>query len=177
MTDYPYQPPEREYADTMQAFGEWRLVNSGICVHIEPDPLGPVNKIVSLTSYGRRIKSTLAHVPAGATVRPIRDEGGYRIEELALQKRIWDTRGDGGEQVATIDVRVSGWRVEVDGRTVLAVTDAEMLPPKTPQRRPKPSWARLRRAMREKARSAADGLAGRLGYHREDDCPGGDDWC
>lgn len=167
MTDYPYQPPEREYASTITAFRDFTQASTWR-VRIAPDPLGSVNKIVRLMRGERQIKATLARVPAGASVRLVRDEGGYRIEEVfALREYDWRS----GEVVELPERRPPGWRVEVDGETVLAVTDAELQPPR-PQMPRTPLWRRFRHWTARRARSAADGLAGRLGYHRNDECGG-----
>lgn len=169
MTVIPYEPPEREFTDTMLAFRDFDLASTW-SVGIEPDPLGPVNKIVTLMRGRRRIKSVLAHVPVGATVRLVRDEGGYRIEDLfALHEANWRT----GETIE-VDFHPPGWRVEVNGRTVLAVTDAEMQPPRPPAPRV-PLQRRMRQALCEQVRADADWIAGRLGYHRDEHCTGWDE--
>lgn len=173
MTDYPYEPPERMYADTMLTFRDFELASTW-SVRIENDPLGPVNKVVTLMRGGRRVKSVLCPVPKGATVRLVRDEGGYSLQELfALKELVWrtDRTGD-GRRVATghVPYRMPGWRVEIDDRTVLTVAD-EHTPYVAP---PVPLWRRFRSWTTKRARSAADGLARRLGYVRESEAGG--DW-
>ena len=171
--DYPYQPPERRYQDTILAFRDAQL--AGIwAARVEPDPLGPVNKIVTLMRGQRRVKSVLTRVPAGANVRVVRDEGGWTMQEVfALRERIWDSRGR-GEQPELPPVHEPGWRIEIDGRTVLAVTDAELAPPCAPPP-PPPLWRRMRTALREQLRADVDAVAKRLGFHRIEDCGGWDE--
>lgn len=166
----PYEPPEREFSDAILAFRDFELATTW-AVRIEPDPLGPVNRIVKLMHGRHRVGLALYPIRAGSEVRLVRDEGGYSIEELfAARDAQWRT--EYGKRVATVHVpfRVPGWRVEVDGRTVLTVPDEHTpyVVPRVPLRRRLRSWATKR------ARSAADGAAGRLGYHREGECGG--DW-
>ena len=80
-TEIPYEPPRREFADTLLAFRDFEMA-SAWGVRVEPDPLGPVNKIVSLRRGGRRVKSVLCPVPVGAKVQLVRDDGGYTVDEL-----------------------------------------------------------------------------------------------
>jgi hypothetical protein len=163
MTDYPYQPPEREFADTILAFRDFELASTW-SVRVEPDPLGPVNKIVTLMRGGQRVCSVLCPVPVGASVRVIREEGTPRV-------RLWSFDWDELDDV--MPYWPPGWRVEVDGRTVLTVTDAEMHTPASPPP-PVPLWRRMRQALREQLRTDADWIAKRLGYHRDGECGG--DW-
>lgn len=163
MTDYPHEPPERMFADTILAFKDFQMA-SAWSVRVSADPLGPVNKIVSLMRGGKRIKSVLCLVPAGANVRLVREEGsGYRG---------WDHSWN---QVPVSvyrnfpPYREPGWRVEVNGETVLTVTDAEMRPPYVAPP-PPPLWTRMRKVLREQVRADVDWVAGRLGYHRDEDC-------
>lgn len=174
MTDYPYQPPEREFESVITAYRDF-VIAGAWSVRVEPDPLGDVNKIVRLMRGGKQVKSVLARVPAGATVRLVRDEGGYRMEDLfALRDAQWRT--EYGRKVATVHVAVRqpGWRVEIDGETVLAVTDAELRPPYVPPP-PPPLWRRMRQALREQVRADVDAVAGRRGFHRVDECRGWDE--
>jgi hypothetical protein len=114
VTVIPYEPPDREFTDTMLAFRDFDLASTW-SVSIEPDPLGPVNNIVTLMRGRRRIKSAL-----------------------------------------------------------LAVTDAEMQPPRAPAPRV-PLWRRMPQVLREQVRADADWIAGRLGYHRDERCTGWDE--
>ena len=165
MTTIPYQPPEREFESTFTALRDFNLA-SAWSVRIDPDPLGPVNQIVRLMRGGKQVRAAAAHIPEGAKVTLIRDEGGYRIEDVVAEMaRLRDEGGGTGH----VDYRVPGWRVTVDDRTVLTVTDAE-LAPKPPRPPRAPLWTRLRRRASQRARSSADRLAGRLGYHRDDEC-------
>lgn len=166
MKDYPYKPHVHVAFRTIAA--QW-------FARVEDDPRGPVNQIVTLMHGQKRIKSALWPVPEGATVRVIRDGGGYSIDDLiALKAAYWRT--EYGQKVATVHIpaRQPGWRVEVNGKTVLTVTDDEMRPPRPPA--PKtPLWTRMWKVLREQLRSDTDWLAGKLGYHRDDECRGWDE--
>lgn len=171
--DHPYEPPVREFSDTLLTFKDWQLATTW-AVRVEPDPLGPVNKIVSLMRGGQRVKSVLCRVPAGAAVRLVRDEYVWTVRNIeALRHRLWDTRGS-GEPAPRIDIHPPGWRIEIDGRTVLTVTDAEMRPPRRPEPRI-PLWRRMRTALTAQARADIDNIAARLGYHRAEHCTGWDE--
>lgn len=172
MTEFvPYEPPQLQLADTMLAYRDLQRASTW-GVRIDADPLGPVNRIVTLMRGTTRVASILCPVPAGATVRLVRDEGAWNIDALfALRDANWRT-GDKPD----IDIRPPGWRVEIAGRTVLAVTDAEM---HTPTPAPHVPWylrahRAMRRALIAQARTDADAIANRLGYHRDDTCGG--DW-
>jgi hypothetical protein len=170
---HAYQPPERELASTILAFRDLQMAATW-SVRVSSDPLGPVNRIVSLMNGNQRVKSVLYPVGVGDTVRLIRDKGGYRMDDLFAMKPA--SHGPLGD----IDPdplpswREPGWRVEVNGRTVLAVTDAELAPPRPPVPRI-PLWRRMRQAWVEQARADADAVAGRLGYHRAGECTGWDE--
>lgn len=163
MTTIPYQPPEREYADTLLAFRDFNLASTW-SVRIDPDPLGPVNQIVRLMRGGKQVRAAAAHIPEGAMVRLIRDEGNLHSAFGGAGWRALSGSADPEPEPP----RLPGWRVTVDDRTVLAVTDAEIAP-KPSQPPPVPLWTRLRRRASTRARSFADGLAGRLGYRRADE--------
>lgn len=166
-----YHPEPSGFNDTLLAFQVF--AGPRISALIEPDPLGPINKLVTLMVGERRIRTTLCHVPPGAQVRVVRDEGAWTLGNLfAFRDRLWDSRGS-AEPEPAIDIQPPGWRIEINGRTVLTVTDAKMAPPRPPAPRV-PLWRRMRRAMREQLRADADWIAGRLGYHRDDECSGGD---
>jgi hypothetical protein len=164
---YP-EMPKREFSDTMLAFRDMQTAGYW-CARIESDPLGPVNKIVRLMDGRTPVKAALCRVPAGATVSLVRDEGGYTIDEVfAIRQRGWEFT-PGGKLPAWKPG--PGWRIEVDGRTVLSVTDAELREPYVPPP-PPPLWRRMRSALREQVRSDVDAIAERLGYHRDDECGG-----
>ena len=151
-----------------QAFVEAGL-SCSVRVAITPDPLGPVNRIVTLRNGERRVKATLRRVPAGAKVELIH-EHGMRYSGLG-----WRTL-NGLPEEPEPEWRAPGWYVHLDGQVVLYATAAEVWPlPPVP---PVPWRVRARRAarrvIRERVRPHADRIAERLGYHRDDDC--GVDW-
>lgn len=170
MTVIGPEPDPNAFESTLTAFRAF--AGPAVTVRIDPDPLGPVNKIVTLMDGERRIGSTLAHIPVGATVRLLRDEGGWTMQEaFALRDRLWDARLLGVTPFE-IEVQPPGWRVEVNDRCVLQVLDTR--PPLPPP--PKIPWhRRVRRAVTRRARAAADAVATRLGYHRDGQCEG-DGW-
>lgn len=174
MTYIPYEPPRPEFESALTAFQV--IAGPRMAVRIDADPLGPVNRIVRLMAGERCIKSALAHIPAGATVRLLRDEGSISIREVfAHRERLWDVREVGGTPIEITAIQPPGWRVEVDARTVLQVLDSELRPPPPPL--PKIPWRRrTRRKIDRRARAAADAVAKRLGYHRDGECEGDDDW-
>lgn len=137
-------------------------------VRVAPDPLGPVNKIVTLLRGGQPVTSVLYPVNEGDSVRLVRDKNSWTMDEVfALRNRMWNAR-DKGEEPGLPPVREPGWRVEINGVTVLSVTDAGLRPTPTPA--PRTSlWRRMRQALLSQARADADTIAGRLGYHRDDD--------
>lgn len=171
MTIHLYEPPQRQFTDAFLSFIDYRNAGTWAAL-VESDPLGPVNKIVSLMRGQRRVKSVLCPVPAGADVRVVRDERGWTIDEvLALQNTRWLM----DDNIGTLpDPREPGWRIEINGRTVLSVTDAEMRTPYTPPP-PPPLWHRMRTALREQLRADVDAVAKRLGFHRADECGGWDE--
>lgn len=157
----PYEPPEREYQDTLLAFKDMQHA-SYIAAHVENDPLGPVNKIVTLIAGQRRIKSVLTPVPAGASVRltntivpvgPVRVQWPGNIYSSKWQRAAY------------------GWCVEINDRVVLTATDAECQPPMPPAPRI-PLRRRMISAIRTQLRTAMDAIAKRFGYHRDSDCTG-----
>jgi hypothetical protein len=173
---YP-ERPDRQFSDTLLAFRDMQTA-AYWCARIESDPLGPVNKIVRLMDGRTPVKAALCRVPAGATVSLVRDEGGYTIDELfAMKNRGWGYRMVSDSPYFTAAAppmpihRPAGWRIEVDGRTVLSVTDAELREPYVPPP-PPPLLRRMRAALREQVRSDVDAIAERLGYHRDDECGG-----
>lgn len=159
-----YEPPEPMFHDTILAFQA--LTAPQWVALIEPDPLGPVNRIVTLMRNDKRVKSVLCHVPEGADVEVVRDEGTVRIH---LWSALWENLGE-----PFGPYRPPSWRIEINGRTVLSVTDAEMRTPYTPPP-PPPLWHRMRTALREQLRADVDAVAKRLGFHRVEDCGGWDE--
>ena len=122
MTDYPYEPPERMFSDTMLAFRDFELASTW-GVRVEADPLGPVNKIVRLMHGGKSVRGALWPVPAGAVVRLARDDGAWTLRNLsAFRDVLWDSRGTDKPE-PTIDIRPRGWRIEVDGIPVRYADD------------------------------------------------------
>lgn len=163
MTDYPYEPPQREFSDTLLAFRDFRDAST-MRVRVEPDPLGPVNKIVSLWRGQHRVKAVLTRVPVGATVRCGLDYGSPRVRFFTSA---W-------EQVGRYEGRLASWYVEIGGRRVIDVPEHELIPPRLPT--PTPLLReQMRRALREQARAALDAVARRIGYHRDADCTGWDE--
>ena len=158
MTDYPYEPPEREFSDTLLAFRDFELASTW-GVRVENDPLGPVNKIVRLMRGQRRLKSVLWPVSPGADVRLVRDAGTPRVTIWAAN---WTP-------IDELPYRPAGWRIEVDGTTVLSITDAEISAPAT-LRRPIPWRTRAQWRLRKWFYAAVDRVVVPLGYHHEDDC-------
>lgn len=167
MTDYPYEPPQREFQDTILAFNDF--VKAGAwSAHVENDPLGTVNKVVSLVCSGRVIKSVLWPVPAGMAVACGYDSGSPRI-------RSWTSSW---EQVAApwdSEVRPPSWYVTVGGTRVIDVPEHETRLPIQPKPAV-PLWKRMRTVLKEQVRADADWIAARLGYHREDHCDNYGDW-
>jgi len=157
----PTTMPEREFQfrDTVLTFqnfvtaGDWH-------VRIDPDPLGVVNRIVRLMNGDTQVRATLAHIPEGATVELVRDDP-WSLGTFC-----------GIEEPAYPPALPPGWRVTVNGETVLAVTDEELRPPYVPPP-PPPLWRRARNALRERTRAITDRIAARLGYHRDGECEEG----
>lgn len=176
MTDQPdgtwarminYEPPPREYADTLLAFRDMQLAST-FRVQVQADPLGGPNSILTLMRGHHRVKSVLHPVPAGSAIRLGHDSGGgYRV---------W---GADWGQLNNADYNLPEWRspswwVEVDGVRVIDVPERETYPPRPPA--PKvPLWQRMRQVLREQARADVDRIAARLGYHRADECTGWDE--
>lgn len=171
MTTYvSYEPPRREFADTMLAFKDFEMASSW-GARIAPDPLGPVNKIISVMYGGRRVgKAVLWHVPAGAVVKLVRVSDGYTIDELfALREQFYKFGRDAYSAPNLSARRAAGWAIEVDGREVLYVPDSEIWPP-TPVA-PVP-WRlravqRVRTRLQGWGRAVGDRVASRFGYVHE----------
>lgn len=137
---------------------------------VENDPLGPVNKIVTLWVGERRIRTVLTPVHTGSTVRLSYDAGTPLI-------RYWGPTWEELNGIPGIEhepYRPASWCVEVDGKRVIKVPVAECQPPRPPAPRV-PLRTRAGRVIRKRWRATTDAIATRLGYHREGEC-GGDDW-
>lgn len=134
-------------------------------VQIKPDPLGDVNRIVTLIIGNRHVRSVLTRVPNGAAVKV-----GYQAGQFLpwLSGPGWRALVGIPEPEGPVGPEpiLPCYYVEVDGRRVLEVPEHETYPPAQPQ----PLLRRLRHWTIQRAHSAADGLAGRLGHHREDAC-------
>jgi hypothetical protein len=172
MTFVPYKPPALMFNDTFLAYGAFASPHIGVL--IEPDPLGPVNKILTLVCGDRRIKSALHPVGVGTVCRVERETGGYSLTEVfALRERRW---GDPESDIGLPPRRAPGWHITIDGRTVLYATEAEVHPPSPLPRVPWRTRAHkaTRTAVRTRVRALGDQVAGSLGYHHEDDCDRGD---
>jgi hypothetical protein len=163
--EIPYSPPQPMFADTLLAFQAF--TRPSVSVRIAPDPLGPVNKIVSLMVGGRRVKSVLHPVGAGTKMSIEHESGGYGIQDLfALRSRFWDTRGAGEPEPDLPPRRAPGWYITIDDRVVLYATEAEVNPPSTWTPPLVPLRRRMHRVLTEQLRADADAIAKRLGYHR-----------
>lgn len=154
MIEIPYEPPRREYGDTLFAFNDMQL-SSTWGARIEPDPLGPVNKVVTLFRGERRVRSALWPVNPGSAVKVGHDPGELYIE--------WFNPG------AKATIRPPSWYVEVDGRRIIDVPEHETYPPLPPPPRV-PLWRRMREVLLEQVRTDVDLVAARLGYHRDGEC-------
>lgn len=138
-------------------------------LQVRDDPLGSVNKIISLTrADGSVIKSVLHPVPAGAEVKI-----GYDPPRITLGPG-WGLMMGGKPAPAGVSRLYAIWIATVDGKRVLDVPEHETWPPITPPP-PPPLWQRMRSALREQMRTGVDSIAKRLGYHRDEDCGGWDE--
>lgn len=161
----PYAPPPAR--DTLMAFQV--IAGPQIGVQIEPDPMGPVNQIVTLMRGDRRVKSVLYPVPRVDPRMHVEiGRGGSNYHEM-FSCPGW--RALMGEPE---DRRPAYWYIEVDGRRILEVPEHETWPP-IPPPPPIPLWQRMRRAWTEQWRADVDRVMGRLGWHRDGAC-GGEDW-
>lgn len=171
MTEYPYEPPEREFTDTMLAFRDLQMTSTWRAL-VEPDPLGDVNKIVTLMRGNHRVKSVLARVPVGATVKLGHDQGAPRIR---FWGPTWQELAGADAPIQVEPYRAPSWYVEIDDRRVIDVPEHETYPPTRPTPPPVPLKLRARRAIRKRWRATTDTIARRFGYHHEDDCGGWDE--
>lgn len=155
-----YEPPAPRLHDTLLAYH--RLTAPQIGVTVSPDPLGPVNKIVRLVrrhgDYDHTIKAALTHIPEGAHIAVEHTAGRPSLT-------LWT---ESFEEIARDPGCPPGWYVTVDDRVVLRATDDECRPPLPPPP-PLPWRARVRRTVNTRVRSAADRMAARLGYRRDDE--------
>ncbi|SBS73839.1 hypothetical protein MHPYR_180085 [uncultured Mycobacterium sp.] len=175
MTYVAYEPEQA--GDVFSAFRAMRHHSVGVM--ISPDPLGPVNRIVSLVRGERRIKSVL--VPrlslVGAEVKIHHESSGYTITELfALSSQQWDSRGyratNGIPEPPPLPPRRDpGWYVTIDGQVALYASDSEIwpLPPVEPVPWRVRTHRAAKRAITARARRATDAIARRFGYVHEDE--------
>lgn len=167
--EYPYEPPEREFADTLLAYRDF-VTASMWSVRIEPDPLGDVNRIVTLMCGDRRVKSVLCPASEALTARVGYDPGTPLI-------RCWSPGWRELAGLPGIDpepYRPPSWYVEVDGERIIDVPESQTWPPRTPPPRT-PLGRRARQAVLRQMRAGADRITGWLGYHRADECGGWDE--
>lgn len=169
MTVINYVPPEPMFADTLLAFKAFAAPQ--MSVHISPDPLGPVNKILTLMAGNRRIKSVLWPVGVGAKVQVGHNAGmgGYFSPYSGPGWRALNGYSDPEPE----PYRPPSWYVTVDGHRVIDVPDHEMRPPISPMSRI-PLRTRIKQAATREARKLASRIAKPFGYHHEDDCNGSD---
>ena len=151
MTEYSYQPPKRELEDTLLAFQDFQKINSGIRCTVKPDPLGTVNRIISIEAHGKAIKSVLWPVPAGVTVKL--GTGGSRYTPFG---------GPHDEQY-----KAPHWWVEVNERRILEVPEHETWPDHPAP--PVPWRTRLPRHTHKLGRTVADRIAHKFGYIHPDE--------
>ncbi|AXN50960.1 hypothetical protein MMRN_38640 [Mycobacterium marinum] len=146
----------------------------GVSVAIEPDPLGDINCIIRLLHNGRQVRGVLhPKIKPGTEIRVARDDSTVSIREMFATMDNISVPREVGKAIEITNFHPPGWRVVVDGKTVLRALDSELYPdspvPKIPWRR------RTCRATNTRIRAVADALAMRLGYHRDGECEG-DDW-
>ena len=170
MIEHQYQPPEREYQDTLTTFAAWQLA-SAWSVQIQDDPHGPVNKIITLARYGKPVKTILYPLQPDDEIALVRDPGSTWADGPG-----WRSLSGLGKDPEPEPYRPPSWRVEVDGKTIMSITDtqiAALTPAPKPAPR-KPLHTRLRRALTEQTRKDLDAVAKHLGYHRDEHCTGWD---
>lgn len=168
-------PPRAYFDDTLIAWNVFTARRSGVCATVEPDPLGPVNQIVRICRVegDRRVsvKAALVPISAGATVTLHRDQITWTLSEITkLRENRWNERKYALRATPT----QPGWRVDVDGQTVLRASDSDIRPlppqPRVPMRQRCAQAAQ--RACSERLRRLGDAIAGRFGYVRDE----GDRW-
>lgn len=163
------------FDDTFGAFAAFRDQRPGVCATIEADPLGPVNRIVRICRVqgGHRIpvKAVLVPIAAGTTVTLSRDETAWSIGEvMTFREGSWRIPPEHPVPLRELPT-APGWRIDVDGQTVLRVPDSDIWPqppgPRVPMRQRATQAAK--RAARERARQVGDAIAHRFGYIRDDE--------
>lgn len=162
------------FDDTFGAFAAFRDQRPGVCATIEADPLGTVNRIVRICRMdgGRRvsIKAALVPITAGTTVQLHRDETTWGIAEvMTLREGSWRIPKDSPE-LRELPTK-PGWRIDVDGHTVLRVADSDIWrqPPAPSVLMRQRAAQAAKRACSERLRRLGDAIAGRFGYVRDED--------
>lgn len=167
--------PRMYFDDTLGAFAAFRDQRPGVCATIEDDQLGSVNKIVRICRVhgGHRIpvKAVLVPITAGTTVTLSRDETTWGIAEImTLREGSWRIPPEHPVPLRELPT-APGWRIDVDGLTVLRVPDYDIWPqspaPRVPMRLRATQAAR--RAAGKRARKLGDAIAHRFGYIRDDE--------
>jgi hypothetical protein len=169
--DVAYTPPEPMFQDTLLAFQAFSRPQ--VSARIEPDPLGPVNKIVSLMVGERRIKSVLWHVPVGAAIE-VAHEDGMRGYFSAFSGPGWRALNGLSVEPEVETYCPPGWYIKINNHVALYATEREVNPPSIYVPPRVLLWRRMRQVLDSQVRADLDAIAKRLGYHREDDCEG--DW-
>jgi antitoxin (DNA-binding transcriptional repressor) of toxin-antitoxin stability system len=163
VTTTPQSTPDGE--GTLWARMSDMCAGPSLSLQVAPDPLGPVNKILTLMHNDGRGGSTRL----ATLLHPIHPGQEVQLTEentpvMKIFAHDWSPiRRWGGHF----------WVVTVDDKRILEVPYAAALPDIPPAPRV-PLKRRLRSWVTKRARSAADGVAGRLGYHRDGECGG--DW-
>lgn len=128
MTFIAYGPEPPMYNDPILSFMAFQEAGKRVGCTIEADPLGPVNRIVSLVvgSDQRRVKASLVgwHELVGAEVKVER----VNSPTMTLWTANWEPTWRSPSR--------RGYRVTIDGREVLYATDAEIWPAPIPTPEP-----------------------------------------
>ena len=151
MDDTMTEPIELSWARMYDVvtLADHRVAGGKVCAVIQNDPLGDVNRIVRICRVegGKRtsVEAALVPITAGTTVTLCRDEARW--------------------------APTPGWRVDVDGHTVLRAADSDIWPQPPAPRVPMRLWATqaAKRACSERLRRLGDAIAGRFGYVRDED--------
>ena len=131
----------------------------GVRMTVQPDPLGPVNKILTIWAHGQR---------AGTVLRPVREDAVCRLGYDSGTPRFTVWASDWAK-LAETPYRPPCWYIEVDGRRVLEVAESQ-IKSLAPLRRPIPWRTRAQWRLRKWFYAAVDRVVVPLGYHHEDDC-------